>query len=111
MDMSRKDPDHLEATTLEGMTVRKIGRGLYECSSQSNAKTTYHLDILANGGLGECDCWDFMSRRWPRWKSVRQPYDSFRCKHIRRVRNFVLDAILKPHVDLESGKTKTAKAH
>lgn len=95
----------IQETTVDGMAVTKVGRGQYECASQSDPeRLPYHVDILANEGLGECDCWDFKSRRLPRWIRMRALYDSFRCKHLRRVRNHVLDQILSTYVHKERGK-------
>lgn len=94
--------DRIEERTLEGMVVVRVGRGFYECQSQSDAKIKYHVDILSLGGLGECDCWDFLSRRRKRWDAVRLPYDIFRCKHLRRVRQHVLDQILAPYIKHET---------
>jgi hypothetical protein len=88
---------NIHERTIEGMDVTMVGKGFYECSSESDANTKYHVDILAlpcPHPLGECDCWDFIARRKVRWKNVRKPYDIFRCKHLRRVRNHVLDQIL-----------------
>lgn len=85
------------------MRVTRTGRGTYDCSSESQPGHKYHVDILALGGLGQCDCWDFVSRRKKRWQKVNKPYDIFRCKHLRRVRNHVLDQILRPYINLENG--------
>lgn len=98
----------IEEQTLEGMRVSRAGRGFYECSSESNPGHFYHVDILALKGLGECDCWDFISRRKPRWQGVKKPYDIFRCKHLRRVRNHVLDQILQTYIKTETQKEPNA---
>lgn len=100
-----------EETTLEGMRVRKLGRGLYECQSQSDAKVQYQVDILANDGLGACDCADFRFRRLPRWQASHIPFDSFRCRHLRRVRCHVLDLILAPYIDQEKSVDDPTKRH
>lgn len=94
----------LEERTLEGMRVTRTGRGQYYCSSESNPSTRHTVDILALDGLGECDCWDFISRRKKRWRKVRQRYDIFRCKHLRRVRNHVLDQILSTYIKTEQNR-------
>ena len=99
--------DRIEERTLEGMRVVRTGRGFYECSSESDPSHRYHVDILALDGLGECDCWDFTARRKPRWKDVKRAYDIFRCKHLRRVRNHVLDQILRAYIDKETKPNQT----
>lgn len=81
--------------TLEGMRITRVGRGEYRCSSESESKREYMIDLSANDGLGNCTCDDFLYRRAIRWKMVNKPYDVFRCKHLRRVRNHVLDQIIK----------------
>lgn len=76
------------------MRVIRTGRGCYLAFSQSSPETSYAVNLSDYGGLGSCTCDDYTLRRRPRWRDVRKPYDIFRCKHIRRVRNFVLDAIV-----------------
>lgn len=55
----------------------------------------YAVDLEAHEGLGHCECDDFNYRRYPEWKKVRAKYDHFRCKHLRAVRNHVLDQIIE----------------
>lgn len=83
-----------EEATLEGMVIRKTGRGAYLAFSMSKPDTAYAVDVSHYGGLGSCTCTDFVARRKPMWSEVRKPRDVFRCKHIRRVRNYILDAII-----------------
>lgn len=97
----------IEERTLDGMRVVRLGRGLYECSSESTPGVKYTVDILALMGLGQCDCWDFISRRKKRWEGVRKAYDVFRCKHLRRVRNHVLDQILQHEIKKETKPNAT----
>jgi len=77
------------------MRIVRIGRGHYRAFSQSDPDVAYDVDLHNYGGLGSCTCWDFTGRRKKRWQEVRKPYDIFRCKHLRRTRNFVLDAIIQ----------------
>ncbi len=109
-DMPKKEPssepkDLIEERTLEGMVVVRIGRGHYRCHSQSRPETAYDVDLMHYGGLGSCTCDDFVRRRKPRWRDVRKPYNIFRCKHLQRVRNHVLDQI----IEHEMMKEKLAK--
>lgn len=83
-----------EEVTLEGMRLTKVGRGQYLAHSMSKPEVAYMVDVSHYGGLGSCTCVDFVARRKPRWSEVRKPRDTFRCKHIRRVRNYILDAII-----------------
>lgn len=84
----------VEERTIEGMRVTRTGRGCYTCHSSSQAETAYAVDIAENEGLGSCQCMDFTTRRLPRWRGTRKSLDVFRCKHIKRIRGYVLDAII-----------------
>lgn len=95
----------MQEKTLDGMRVRREGRGVYLCSSESEPGREYFVDIMANDGLGQCDCPDFRTRRFARYQRLGVPLDSFRCKHLRRVRCHVLDQI----ITFELQKEKQAK--
>lgn len=99
------DKDLTEERTLEGMRIVRIGRGHYRAYSQSRPETAYDVDIMHYGGLGSCTCDDYVCRRKPRWRDVRKPYDAFRCKHLRRVRNHVLDQIIQHFRDSDQKPT------
>ena len=93
--MPKPDTDtEADEITLDGMRITKVGKGQYLAHSMSQPETAYSVDISHYGGLGSCTCTDFIARRKPRWSEVRRPIDSLRCKHIRRCRNYVLDAII-----------------
>lgn len=103
------DPEDLEEErTLNGsMRITRIGRGHYQCQSESEPEKTYVVDLLENrteghiGALGSCTCDDFKYRLFPRWKKVRRPYDSMRCKHLHRVRNHVMDYMTEHYINEE----------
>jgi hypothetical protein len=96
------EPEDLrEERTICGMRLEKTGRGCYLAYSQSRPETAYAVDINAYNGLGSCECDDFRFRRYPRWKTVRQPFDVLRCRHLRRVRTHVLDQIIKFYAKAE----------
>ncbi len=100
--MSQKEPsdsksesrDLIEEQTIEGAVLYRIGRFHYRIHSTSRPETSYTVDLFHYMGLGSCTCPDFTGRRQPRWSKVRKPYDIFRCKHLRRVRNHVLDQLI-----------------
>lgn len=101
----KKEPvEPIEERTLEGMRVVRTGRGMYECSSESEPEKKYCVDILFYNGLGACDCDDFRFRRYPRYKGVKKNYNVFRCKHLARVRNHVLDQILSSYLQKEANQ-------
>jgi hypothetical protein len=88
------EKDLLEERTIEGMRLQRVGRGQYRAWSTTVTDTCYAVDLTHYGGLGSCTCDDFTKRRLPRWRGVRKRYDIYRCRHIRRVRNHVLDQII-----------------
>jgi hypothetical protein len=91
-----KDKPKAPEISIEGMKVKKIGLGVFQCSSESDPDhLPYTVDIMANNALGQCDCWNFKARCYPRYRDTGMVYDSFRCKHLRRVRNFTLDALIR----------------
>lgn len=95
MPDTQEEPEDLrEERTLCGMRLVKTGRGCYLAHSMSHPETSYAVDVSSYSGLGSCECDDFRLRRYPRWKTVRLPFDIMRCKHIRRVRNHILDQII-----------------
>ncbi len=95
-----KEPKDLqEERTLEGMRMVRTGRGCYLCYSTSRPDVAYAVDVSANEGLGSCNCEDFLYRRLPRWKEVKKAYPSFRCRHIRRCRDHILDQIIQHYKD------------
>ncbi len=98
-DTNEEPEDLAEERCLEGMRIVRTGRGCYLAYSQSRPDTAYAVDLSENFGLGSCQCEDFLYRRYPRWKDVRKPFDSMRCRHLRRIRNYVLDQIIAYYHD------------
>ncbi len=86
-------PD-VQERTLEGHKIIRVGRGHYVVKSNARPSISYTVDLSAHEGLGHCECDDFLFRRLPRWKQVKAKFDHLRCKHIRAVRNHVLDQII-----------------
>ena len=100
-DTQEEPADLAECRTLEGIRIVRVGRGQYRAFSRSRPETAYNVDLHDYGGLGSCDCEDYRMRRKPRWREVRKPFDCFRCRHLRAVRNFVLDGIIAHYSKLE----------
>lgn len=92
--------------TLDGIKITRIGRGHYNAQSEHNPRVSYSVDIMANDILGSCECIDFQARRLQLYKQVKAPFDHFRCKHLRAVRNHVLNQLLLyySHQDPVSGE-------
>lgn len=87
-------PELVQERTLEGLKIVRIGRGHYLCASRSSPGVSYAVDLEAHEGLGHCECYNFLFRRYPLWKQLGANYDHLRCRHIRGIRNHVLDQII-----------------
>ena len=93
--------------TLEGIKVTRLGRGVYQIRSETQKDVVYEIDILANDGLGNCSCKNFQFSRLPKFERLGIPFDSFRCKHLKRVRCHVLDLILSSYIQKETQTQKS----
>lgn len=87
-------PDLKERTINESFKIIRQSAGDYLCHSGTRTGIVYCVNIEAHGALGHCTCDDFEFRRYPQWKKVRANYDFLRCKHLRAVRNHVLDQMI-----------------
>lgn len=90
--------------TVEGMRFQRVGHDHFLCYSQNQTNTAYTVSLLDYDGLGSCSCLDFTTRRFPRWRLTHKLHQVFRCKHIRNVRNFVMD--LKVQESIKALKEK-----
>jgi hypothetical protein len=61
--------------------------------SRSRPKRPHFVDLLANGGAGECTCEDWICRRWPRIRS--QERTALYCRHVLCARDHVVTAALR----------------
>lgn len=71
-------------------------RYVYEVDSASDPGSSYRVDLVANGGRGECSCRDFETRRMPairRGAAIRS--DEATCRHVRAVQEYFLVEMLK----------------
>lgn len=87
--------------TLESSKVTRIGRGVYKIRSQTEQGSEYTVDVFDNDGLGGCDCKHFQFSLLPKYERRRLIFDSLRCKHLKRVRSVVLDAIIQAQIQKE----------
>ena len=63
----------------------------------------YRVDLLANGGIGQCSCRDWETRRSPAIRAgatIGTPASM--CKHVLRARNYFLDGLLTTMAASES---------
>jgi len=63
----------------------------------------YRVDLLANGGIGQCSCRDWETRRSPAIRAgatIGTPASM--CKHVLRARNYFLDGLLTTMASTES---------
>jgi len=63
----------------------------------------YRVDLLANGGIGQCSCRDWETRRSPAIRAgatIGTPVSM--CKHVLKARNYFLDGLLTTMASTES---------
>lgn len=69
-------------------------RTRWRVRSQENPEIEYVVDVMAYHKTGRCTCSDFTMRKEPIARLVYEAMDSLRCKHLRAVRDRLLDALL-----------------
>lgn len=70
-------------------------RMVYEVPSDTRAGRTYRVDLLANGGAGQCSCKDWATRRWPAIKEGRTAgCRATLCRHGIKARRHFLNGLL-----------------
>lgn len=82
----------------EGAHPRETNeRMVYEVPSDSNPKRLpYRVDLLANGGAGQCDCKDWANRRWPNIKAgMMHGTRATLCRHGIKTRRYFLNKVLE----------------
>jgi hypothetical protein len=62
----------------------------YNVASRSNPGAFHRVDLLAHGGLSECSCRDWITRRW----RVVKTGSKATCIHVRAARERFLDDLL-----------------
>lgn len=78
-------------------------RMIYEVRSDRNPKIKYRCDLTAEGGYGRCNCADFSIRRWLNIQEKRpMGTRDVLCKHLRRARDYFLNALLTELAKQES---------
>lgn len=85
-----------EEDTFEGAhPVETNERMVYEVLSESRPGRTYRVDLLANGGAGQCSCKDWATRRWPAIKAGKQAGTrATLCRHGIKARRYFLNGLL-----------------
>lgn len=82
-------------TTLnEFPQVIEDGRYVYLVRSEVNPNKWYRVDIVANGGFGECSCTDWATRRLPAIKLGEEMGPATMCKHVEKARDHFLNHLL-----------------
>lgn len=72
-------------------------------TESNNGKEIYKIDLLGDGGNGECSCPDYQFRKKPMLRDGCIPSSATRCKHILQARNIALTLIIDA-VNEENGR-------
>lgn len=71
-------------------------RMTYLVRSESNPKTRYRVDLLANDGASECSCEDWAKRRGPALRNGSpMGTPATLCKHCKAAREYFLNGLLQ----------------
>lgn len=80
-------------------------RMVYQVPSDTRPGRSYRVDLLANGGAGQCSCTDFGTRRQPAIDNGVEPWSKrTSCKHTRRAAWFFMRDLLKEMAKQEDGE-------
>jgi len=78
----------------------------YIVDSETKPDEVHLVDLAANKYLGECSCQHFTLKIRPQIDEspdrVSKTPDEFRCKHIKRVREYVLNHVIAAYEDLST---------
>lgn len=78
----------------------------YRVHSEARPQNVYLVDLLANGGQGECTCKDWSCRCWP----IVREGGKARCKHITAARAHFLDHLLATMAAIEGEALQPSNA-
>ncbi len=79
-------------------------RYVYSVQSEKNPKKWYRVDMVANGGAGQCECPNFRTVKQQAIDQGAAPCTTFsRCKHLKAVHEYFLPEILKTLASVEGG--------
>lgn len=72
---------------------------------KSSSREGHHVvDLLENGGLGLCDCEDFVMRKHPEYRILDGTVKDkrrYRCKHIKACRELLTDELVEKLHELQ----------
>lgn len=74
----------------------------YLVQSQSEPEIAFRVELTSLEANGWCGCWDFEFRRHPALTEGTEMGEETRCKHIRRIRDVLMDAHLRGHLKVET---------
>lgn len=102
--MITPEPSDLHRPSRDQPAIAPTGeRMCYNVPSSSNPKRTYRVDLIAQGGFGECTCKDWATRRGPAIKAGEPPGTrATMCRHVILARRFFLNSLLAEMAAAES---------
>lgn len=81
------------------MNIKYVERGVFIVEGRSDL---YQVDLTCYGGIGQCDCMDFRTRKQPRLEKGKRLVE-LRCRHINEVRALIpnVNQIVREWMDEE----------
>lgn len=80
--------------------------------SETDENVWYGVDLLAYNKVGQCDCDHFKFRLEVTAQAAQIPWDGLRCKHLKIVRECLLNCLLdamEHQKDIDESQNKKAK--
>jgi hypothetical protein len=82
----------------------------YLMDSETNKGEVHLIDLTANDNIGECSCQHYTLKIQPEMESNeagrKSDPDRYRCKHIKRVREYLFNHVLNSFSQLSQPKPK-----
>lgn len=80
---------------------------IFDVESWTAPQKPHRVDLLAHGGIGECSCTDWSTRRWPAIRDKKTT--GLHCRHVTAARLYFLNKLLR-HMAQDHHTPKSAHA-